>query len=304
MRCLVTGASGLIGSHLTRLLVEHGHTVAAMVRPSSDLWRITDILDRIELLPAELGDIDSAADRIANAAPEFLFHLAWAGITTDTRNLAANVETSLRGSVRLFEIAARAGCRAWVGLGSQAEFGPTREIMNEDLATFPNTPYGIAKLRLSETLRTLARDAGIRFVWLRLLATYGPMDDPRHLIPTLIAKLLAGERPGMTSGHQQWDYLYIDDAVECIYLAGVRENVEGRFVLASGQSHSIKCIAERIRDMIDPSLPLGFGELPQGTDTPMSLRADVTALRRATGWQPRTDLGTGLERTLNWHRTR
>jgi UDP-glucose 4-epimerase len=296
MRCLVTGAAGFIGSHLTRLLAEKGHTVTAMVRPSSDLWRLNGIGNNVNLLRADLDSIDSAVAGIKDAAPETVFHLAWAGITADTRNLPANIETSVNGSLALFRAAQEAGCRCWVGLGSQAEFGPTAEVIREDHPLAPDTPYGSAKLKLSNAVATLSEQAGIRFIWLRLLSTYGPMDDPRHLIPAVITQLLAGQRPSLTSGSQQWDYLYIDDAVEAIYRAATAPEVRGRFVLASGQSKTIRSIVEQLRDMIDPGLLIHFGEA-----TPASLRADIGALTKATGWQPRTDLNAGLGKTLDWH---
>jgi UDP-glucose 4-epimerase len=299
MRCLVTGASGFIGSHLTRLLVEQGHTVTAMVRPSSELWRLNGLASRVALLRADLDDIDAAAADIANTAPETVFHLAWAGITSDTRNLAANIGTSLNGSLRLFRVARESGCHCWVGLGSQAEFGPTARILREDLAPAPDTPYGVAKLHLSRTLEGLSEPAGIRLIWLQLLSAYGPMDDSRHLIPALIARLLARQKPSLTSGLQQWDYLYIDDAVEAIYRVAAMPGVRGKFVLASGRSHSIRSVAEQLRDLIDPSLPIDFGEA-----APSSLRGDVAALTKATGWLPRTDLPEGLRKTLNWHLNR
>jgi UDP-glucose 4-epimerase len=295
MRCLVTGASGFIGSHLTRLLVEEGHIVTAMVRPSSDLCRLNGVVGCIDLLRADLDDVDSAEAGIIGAAPETVFHLAWAGITSDTRNLATNIDTSLKGSLKLFRIAQQGGCRCWVGLGSQAEFGPSQEVLRDGLTLLPDTPYGAAKLQLSTSLEALAETAGIRFVWLRLLSAYGPGDDSRHLIPALMAHLLAGRKPSLTSGLQQWDYLYIDDAVEAIYRAAVVPGVRGKYVLASGRSSSIRSVAEQLRDMIDPALPIEFGEA-----VPSSLRADVTAFRKATGWQPRTDLCLGLRKTLDW----
>ena len=59
---------------------------------------------------------------------------------------------------------------------------------------------------------------------------------------------------------------------------------------------------ESIRDAIDPSLPLGFGEVPYRPDQVMHLEANVTALSRATGWKPQIPLEQGLADTVAWHR--
>jgi len=151
-------------------------------------------------------------------------------------------------------------------------------------------------------LATLCGQSGMRFVWLRLLATYGPKDDPRHLIPSVIESLLAGERPALTAGEQLWDYLYMEDAAEALYRTAITPAAEGVYNLASGHSETVRRIAERLRDLIDPRLPLGFGDVPGHPGGLMSLRGDVSKLQAAVGWSPETDLENGLRKTLEWHR--
>ncbi len=290
MRCLVTGATGHLGSFLTRLLLEKGHSVAALIRPSGDLWRLEGVTQNIEQIQGDLENPAAAEQKIRAFAPETVFHLAWCGVTADVRNLPANATTSLNGSLELFRIARAAGCRAWLSLGSQAE----------SVLPLPNTPYGEAKLHLRRVLQPMCQEADIRFVWLRLLAAYGPADDTKHLIPFLINKLLGGETPVLSSnGEQEWDYLYVEDAAEAIYRAGTTASVQGDFNLASGELCTVRALAERIRNMIDPKQALRFGE-----GTVPSLGADTAPLRNALNWSPQTNLDTGLKKTIEWHRNR
>lgn len=288
MCCLVTGAAGHLGSHLTQLLVNRGHRVAALVRPSSDLWRLKGVLDRIHLIRS-MNEIPANACRT-------VFHLAWSGITATKRDLPKNIAANISDSLQLFEIAQAAKCETWIGLGSQAEYGHGRDIFHEDLTPKPDTTYGIAKLCLGNLLKVLCSEAGIRFVWLRLTAAYGPMEHSEHLIPSVIESLLAGRGPTLTSnGRQQWDYVYVEDAVEAIYQASISE-VQGTFNLAAGHAETVRSIVERIRDMVNPSLPIEFGE-----SSKESLRAESRRLQSATGWRPQTRLDAGLKKTLNWH---
>jgi UDP-glucose 4-epimerase len=302
MRCLVTGASGHLGSYLTRLLIARGEEVAVMVRPSSDLWRLEGVLDRIRIIRGSLEDLASASDELRRAAPEVVFHLAWSRVTADNRNRPDALIDNVTGSLQLFRIMQEAGCGCWIGIGSQAEYGPQSEPLSEDLAPRPNTVYGVGKLCLGQMLAMLCGQSGMRFVWLRLLATYGPKDDPRHLLPSLIEKLLAGVRPSLTAGEQLWDYLYVEDAAEAIYRTATALTTDGVYILGSGRSATVRQITECLRDMIDPGLPLGFGEVPYGPDMVRSLRGSITKLQQATGWSPQTDLESGLRKTLEWHR--
>ncbi|HKC65031.1 MAG TPA: NAD-dependent epimerase/dehydratase family protein [Pyrinomonadaceae bacterium] len=302
MRSLVTGASGHLGSYLVRRLLREGAEVFALVRPDSDLWRLADVLDRIEVIRADLSDVKRIQSSITEAKPEATFHLAWQGVTSGFKNDARQITLNVAGSLDLFEIIRTTGCKLWVGVGSQAEYGTHNEILTEETPVRPETAYGVAKLSLGLLTQKLCELSGIRFIWLRLLATYGPKDDERHLIPSVIRHLLAGESPQLTSGEQKWDYLYVADAADAIYRAAVRESAHGVFNLSSGEAHTVRKLVEQIRNIIDPSLPLGFGEIPTLADQIMHLQADISKLREATGWTPQTSLEEGLKRTIEWSR--
>jgi UDP-glucose 4-epimerase len=303
MRCLVTGASGHLGSYLTRRLLDCGEEVSVLVRPGSDLWRLEGVLNRVQLIRADFGDIEKASEAIYRQSPDTVFHCAWSGVTSDTRNRPEHMIQNVNAGLRLFQVAHAAGCRCWVGIGSQAEYGRQTTILREDLVAKPDTAYGVAKFCLGKLLETLCEKSGVRYVWLRLLATYGPKDDLKHLIPSVIEKLLEGARPSLTAGEQHWDYLYIEDAAEAIQRVAGAPEVQGIYNLASGEAPSVRSIVTLLRDMIDPSLTIGFGDIPYGPNGAFNLQADVTQLRKATGWSPHTSLESGLKRTLDWHRS-
>jgi len=302
MRCLVTGASGHLGSYLTRLLLSRGHEVIVFVRPQSDLWRISDVLSQTKLIRGDLSDIDRVTPQIMSVAPEVIFHLAWYGVTNEYRNDPNQINHNLIGSLRLLQAAQKSGCNCWIGMGSQAEYGPYNGTLREDLPTWPMTTYGVTKLCVGLLSRQLCEMADTRYIWLRLLATYGPKDDVHHLIPQVILKLLAREKPSLTPGEQRWDYLYVADAAEAIYQVAQNPQAQGVFNLGSGETYTVRSIAELIRDMIDTSLPLDFGETPYRYDQVMRLQADISKLKNATGWEPKTSLDRGLEQAIEWYR--
>jgi len=190
-----------------------------------------------------------------------------------------------------------------VGLGSQAEYGLASGILHEDLPTQPVTLYGAAKLSAGLLTRQLCRLAGTRYIWLRLLATYGPQDDAQHLIPKVIQQLLHRQQPALTAGEQRWDYLFVEDAAEALCRVAFTPQVDGVFNLGSGEAHQVRKIVERIRDQIDPRLPLNLGALPYRPDQVMHLQTQIDRLRTATGWQPRTALADGLTKTVDWYRS-
>lgn len=300
-RVLVTGATGFIGSHVTRSLLGHGYEVAILLRASSSLARLADVAGRLTQIHGELGQLDRAADQIHRFRPETVVHLAWEGVAGSRSDEAVQFSVNVPGTWDLVRIAGGAGCRSWIGLGSQAEYPAVPGILTEDTPPNPDGPYGLAKYMCLVTAQHLCGSYGMRLVWLRLFAAYGPDEDPRWFIPSTIETLLRRRRPALSQGDQLVDYLYVEDLAEAV-TATVVSSCHGVYNLASGESFSVREIAGTIRDLIDPSLPLGFAERSAGAESIRSVRADISKLIAATGWRPRTSLREGLARTVSWHK--
>jgi UDP-glucose 4-epimerase len=301
MRCLVTGASGFLGSWLVRQLLREGHSVIVLMRAEPQARRASDWLDRVSIVQGSLEDPTSLSKRLAADSVDVFFHLAWFGVSARCRNDTAQISTNVVGCVRLWEIARDIGCKHWIGLGSQAEYGPRLEVLQEDLPLRPATAYGVAKLASAMLTAKMSEMADIRHTWVRLAAVYGPGDDPRHLIPSAILALLAGKKPALTMGEQKWDYLYVEDAAKALARIAAT-GATGSLNLASGETVVIRKLVEHIRALVNPDLPLGFGDDSYRDDQVMHLEPDIRRLRSATGWEPEVPLDEGLRRTVQWYR--
>ena len=301
MRCLVTGASGFLGSWLVRQLIAEGHSVTVCMRTCTPSRINADWLGRVDIIQGSFDDLGGLRRCIEPHSIDCVFHLAWFGVTADFRNHADQISTNVIGSLRLWEIARDLGCKHWIGIGSQAEYGPCKGALREDFPANPVTAYGVAKLAIGSLTRKMAEMSGMRHTWVRLLAAYGPGDDYRHLIPSVIRELTSGHKPALTNGDQLWDYLYVTDAVNALCRIAETE-ATGLFNLASGKVIEVRKLIEGIRDLIEPKLALGFGEIAYRPDQVMRLEADISKLRAATGWQPETSLEDGIRRTIEWFR--
>jgi UDP-glucose 4-epimerase len=295
MRCLVTGASGYLGAALTRLLVRRGYPTAVLVRPGSNRWRLDPIRADVQWIEGSLPDLAAGEDTVREFAPEAIFHLAWGGVTRESRDSADHIRVNLTGGLRMVDVACDVGCRVFIGLGSQAEYGPWDAPLSEDTPTRPDTAYGLAKLCLGQLALKQCELAGVRGVWLRLLAAYGPEDSERMLIPYVIACLLRGESPVLSEGTQCWDYLYSEDAAEAILAAAEQDSVAGTFNLAHGEAWTVRRIAEFLRDGLAPEVVLRWS-----SQTSRSLVGSSGRFSAVTGWRPRIGMEEGLLRTAEW----
>jgi UDP-glucose 4-epimerase len=303
MKVLLTGASGFVGSYVLRqLIATPGVEVAALVRDPQSAWRIRDALAAVRVISGGLEDADRLEDALASFRPSHVVHLAWAGVLGRDRNDAAQ-HVNVFHSMRLLELALRHGARHFVGLGSQAEYGPCQARIDESTPTAPTTIYGAAKLSTCLMAARLCELSGARFAWLRLFSSYGPADSPEWMIPYLTLKLLRRERPAVTAAEQLWDYIFVEDAAAAIVAAARADGAHGVFNLGSGIAPRLRDIIEMVRDEIDPALPVGFGEVAYRPDQVMHLEADIGRLTRATAWRPKVPLAEGIKRTVAWYRT-
>lgn len=301
MRIFVTGASGFLGSYLVADLLERGHEVAVLLRPDSASWRLEEVKGRLRVIPGAMERLDELRGPLRAFAPEAVVHMAWRGVAGSDRNSpvqAANVADT----VGLVELAAEAGAKAFVGAGSQAEYGPYDRAIREDDTARPTTLYGMAKLAAGSMAMRLCEEKGLRSAWLRIFSTYGPKDADYWLIPSMIRNLRSGEHMALTACEQRWGFLHARDAASAFRLATTHADASGIFNVGSPEAPPLRETVTRLRDLVDPGAVLGFGELAYRPDQVMILAADVSRML-ALGWKPEVALDDGLRETVNWHDT-
>lgn len=303
MRIAITGAAGFLGLAIAGRLASQGHAVAGIVRNGIDPARRRDLaaLDRvIEGSIEAVGDLEAP---LAEFQPDVLVHSAWAGVAGPARDSVDQLRNTVAAG-ELANLAARIGASAFIGIGSQAEYGPVSGAVDESRAPHPVSLYGIAKLSAALATERLCALGGLRWSWIRVFSVYGPRDNPRNLIPSLIEGIARGERPRLTACTQLWDYLYLDDAAAAVAEVVRHPEAAGLFNLGSGHAPPLVETVSRLRDLLDPAAPLGLGEIPYGPNPVLHLEADIARLTAATGWRPTTPLDEGLRATIAWHDAR
>src|SRR3972149_6587359 len=142
MRALVTGAAGFVGAVLARRLAKDGHEVHALVRPSSDLWRLEGVEARIH--PIDLAEEPAVGDVVDRVRPERIFHLAAPGAYPSPSDFRAMVRTNVLGTIHLVESCLRIGFDALVNTGSSSEYGFTDHAPSEDEGPRAASNYAVA----------------------------------------------------------------------------------------------------------------------------------------------------------------
>lgn len=322
-RHLVTGASGLIGSHLVEQLVCQGTPVRALVRPTSDR-RFLERLG-VELVVGDLQDISSL--RAAVRGVEIVYHCAarvsdWGPWEWFQRDIVTATQN-------LLEVCRAVGINRLVHVSSIAVYGRPRTTapITEDAPLGQRLRrwdyYGRAKIAAEQLVRRFVPTAVIlRPVW-----TYGPRD--RASVPRLFAALRAGRVPLLGSGRNLLNILYAGD----VAMAAVRAAVTPG---AAGQAYNLSSPGEITQQELLAVLTKALGAPPVRRRLPLWLARGTAGLleawarlwrwpepptltckvvdlvsrttrysadkaRRELGWEPRVDIQEGVRRTLEWY---
>ena len=265
-RAVVTGPTGAIGTALCRLLDKKGIDVYALVRPGSRRTEHLKYIEGVRIIECGLEDLGHLPDCMKDIHADAFFHLAWDKTTGEGRNDMSAQIKNIQYTLDAVHAAMVLGCEVFIGAGSQAEYGRVDCALTPDTPCFPENGYGMAKLCAGQMSRVECEKLGIDHIWPRILSVYGPHDGENAMLPQITSQLLEGKRPALTAGEQLWDYLYADDAAEALYRLALNGKNGKVYPVGGGYARPLKKYVDELRDAIDPSLPIGYGEIPYGMD--------------------------------------
>lgn len=290
-RCLVTGASGFIGTALCSRLADLGADVWAVGRhpPAAEA--------RLRWVACDVTDYAQVNDALRTCRPDVVFHLA--SIVSGARRLdlvLPMLHSNLTGFVNVAVAAADVQCARIVGVGSLQE--PDQTALG-----VPSSPYAAAKFAASMYARMLAGVFGVPVVIARLFMTYGPGQlDLTKLVPHVLTELLAGRRAALSSGTHAFDWVYVDDVCEALLAIAASEGVTGQTIdIGTGALTTVVDVARGLARRLDLLDSLQVGAIPDRVGDPTRV-ADVETTRLLTGWQARVGLEEGLDLTTRWFR--
>ena len=310
MRALVTGGAGFIGSTLVDRLLAEGHSVDVIDDLSSgSLANLAEArADRGNDLKVHQVDIrdPSVVDLISRREPEVVFHLAaQADVRVSVARPAFDAEVNVVGSLNVLEGARIGGARKVVFASSggtiYGEPPPSELPVKESHPQQPLSPYGVAKRVVTDYLHVYRELHSVEFTSLAMANIYGPRQDPHGEagVVAIFAGLLLAQKPCTVfgDGEQTRDFVYVDDAVDA-------------FVRAADRGSGLLCNIGTGRETSVNELYAAMAAAAGVTDPPVHAAPRPGELQRSAldparaglhlGWEPWTDLDTGVAEVLRW----
>lgn len=312
-KVLVTGATGVVGSWLTRRLLDEGAYVVALVRdldPQSELLR-SGTLQRVNVVNGELEDAASVTRAVVDHEVDTIMHLgAQTIVGAALRSPASAFTSNVAGTWNVLEAARLHASlvRSVVIASSDKAYGTAAQLpYSEDMPLQGRGPYDVSKSCADLLATSYAETYGMPVLIARCGNIYGGGDlNWSRIVPGTIRSLLQGDQPVLRSdGTFKRDYLHVDDVVDAYMLlgdvghegrhAGEAFNFSNEAPLTVREIYDLVCEAT-IGSLLEPKI------LGQAEHEIRDQWLSASKAHSQLGWSAQVGMADGLARTAAWYR--
>ena len=307
-RVLITGGSGLIGSHIADLLVVDSNPEIIVFdnfvrgRRENLAWAMAN--GRVQIVTGDIRDTKLLHEVMQGI--DLVFHQAAIRITQCAEEPRLALEVLADGAFNVLETAVAAKVKKVVAASSASVYGLAEQFpTTEKHHPYNNrTLYGAAKVFNEGLLRSFYEMYGLDYVALRYFNVYGPRMDIygayTEVLIRWMERIAAGQPPLILGdGHQTMDFVYIEDIARANILAAKANITDEVFNVASGVETSLNDLAASLLRVMGSSLQPEYGPARKVNAVPRRL-AETGNAKERIGFEAQVGLDEGLRRLVAW----
>lgn len=306
MTILITGGNGFIGAKIVERLVLLGYTPSLLLRKNSNRERLLPILDKIRIFEASLEEAKDVLDILKKTNPDTIIHLAGYGVYSygdmSVDNIQSMVESNINGTVNLLYAAQDTDCRIFINTGSCFEYGSNIIPFDEESMLNPLNMYGVTKAAATLFSQVFSRKSSFSLITVRPFTVYGPGEDERRFMSTVIKQCFQGKNPTLTKQKIIRDYIYIEDVVDA-YLAVISlgEKLSSKIInISTGKGTLLEDVARIIIRKTKANVTADIGSFPHRDGEVLSLVGNAKKAERLLKWKAKYSLEEGIDKTIAW----
>jgi nucleoside-diphosphate-sugar epimerase len=298
-KALVTGAAGVIGSHLCEELLARGEDVLGVdslteyYSPARKRANLTNALAaglefrRVDLTCDALDSVLKDVDVVYHLAAQPGVRSSWG------EDFETYAQRNVVATQRLLEATLRAGDIRFVFASSSSVYGNVGpESARESDRLAPVSPYGLTKAACEELVAVYRRVHGLSAVSLRYFTAYGPRQRPEMAFASFIQAVLSGKPVRVLGdGQQSREFTFVSDLVAAT-IAAAESGTEPVYNVSGGTSATLLEAIAEIEALTGRSALISFSPSARGDAYRTS--ADLTAAKRDLGYSPLVSLRQGL----------
>lgn len=290
-KCIITGATGYIGSHVLKYLLSQGWDCHIIADPRFGYDNIKDVLSKVDVFEYS-GDVNSLCEYFRKVEADVVFHLAAAVITNyKPEQVPVLIQSNIQFGTEVLEAMKESVTRIFIGTGSYWQNYNSEEYNPVDL-------YAATKEAFEQIMQYFVDAYHYKTATLKLFDVYGE-DDKRPKIWTILKQIAGTEQTlDVSPGEQKLDLVHVSDvctAYECayIYLSKKSDSCREVFGVYTGERHSLKeaiCLYEKY---LNKNINVIYGGKAYKDREVME---PINSLTKVPGWQPKISPMAGLEK--------
>lgn len=281
---IVTGANGFVGHHLTRILIENGYHIYAVIRNEREDISNIDHISNVDIIYCDMEQISELPELIADRKIESVYHLAWAGSSGDLR---MNYELQMKNvlwTCKLVEAMVQMQIVRLLVAGSVTQL-MYREYLTEDgISPEMVTCYAIGKISSEYMCKCLCTKYGIDLCWTYISNFYGADDPTNNFINFLIKNYSENKTPILTPAEQFADFTYVTDIARGLMYACEKGKKSTSYYIGYGNPRQLKQFILELKDIVNPKVESGIGLKKFNGENIDFSKIDIFKLKRDTGF--------------------
>jgi len=301
-KVLVTGGAGFVGSHIVDRISADSRVTILDNLFAGLMSNLENSKDRITFVKGDILDKKLVKDLVSDT--DYIFHLAaHVGNIRSLNDPYFDMDVNIRGMLNLLEACRNSKVKRIVYSSSGAIFGEAKYLpIDEDHPLNPESPYAVSKMTAEKYAFAFYKVYGVPTVSIRYFNIYGPRQDTSeyaNAVSIFLGKTRCGEPLTVYGdGEQTRDFVFIGDVVMANLLAATHPDAEGEiFNIATGLGTSINQVISLIKEVSGRESRVNY-EPPRAGEVKHS-RATIEKISKLIGYQPQTELKTGLQLTWN-----
>jgi len=305
-KILITGVTGFVGANLLRKLIDSKNDIHIIIRSTSNLWRINDIIDKVNTHICDLTNRENVENLVLKIKPQIIFHLAVYGGYQFQKESLKIINTNLIGTINLLDACCKIGFECFINTGSSSEYGIKNKPMSENDLLEPINEYGIAKAAATLYCQAIGRRENLPIFTLRLFSPYGYYEESTRLIPYVIISCLRNKELKIFNPDAVRDFVFIEDVIKSYFIiVERRENLlpGDIFNIGSGKQYTVEEILKIIKKLTNiQKRPLLKETKNEEHNIPKIWKAKIKKSKKYLNWTPEYFIEDGLKKTNKWFR--
>jgi len=297
-KLMLTGAMGFLGSHFLNRIDTHDYQ-PYYFSLHADSKKNISVMD--------LTAFSDVQKIVSDTKPDIIVHLG--GLVDLTRDFGVAkkcIDTNLVGTLNLLEATRSHVPKLFIYVSTEEIYGDAPVPYKEDSLPAPPSPYAVTKVAAEYLCNLYGKYLGFPVVILRVGTMYGPKDSEKRFLPTVISQALRNKDILLNSGKKLRDYVFVDDVVDallaCLKLSGSKKSEIVN--IGGGKSYTLKWAVEKIVQLCQSTSSIKYGAFPDRSLEADIWNMDLRKAKQMLGWSPKTSLGDGLSKTIEYYRNK